>query len=161
MVLTKPAHRHTRICFLGHVGPPSRGRPAVRYVQYLALGRLSALILAGDIGPLANYERFCDFLRSVYQKIARVYLVLGNHKFYGISRQEGLGLADKLQQEPGLRGRLVVMSQKRVDLVGDTLLGCTLHSHIPPEAEDIVRSKANDFRRIAEWTVADHTAEHA
>jgi UDP-2,3-diacylglucosamine pyrophosphatase LpxH len=90
-----------------------------------------------------------------------VYLVLGNHEFFGVSHQEGLHLAGKLQQEPRMKGRLAVMHRKRVDLQDITLLGCTLHSHIPLEAEEIVRTKVNDFRRIADWTVASHNAEHA
>jgi hypothetical protein len=47
------------------------------------------------------------------------------------------------------------------DGINVTILGCTLHSHVPPEAREVVRQKVNDFRRIADWTVDDHVAEHA
>lgn len=52
------------------------------------------------------------------------------------------------------------MTQTRVDLENITILGCTLQSYIPPEAEQIVRLKINDSRRIKDWTVAAHVAEH-
>lgn len=123
--------------------------------------RATRLILAGDIGRLADYSAFRGFLCSLCQKFAEVYLVLGNHEFFDISHEEGLYLADRLQHEHGLKDKLVVMNRKRVDLGDISLLGCTLHSRIPSEAEEIVRSKINDFRRIANWTVADYNAEHA
>lgn len=131
-----------------------------QYADYNITPRANRLILAGDIGRLADYDRFRDFLLKTCQKFIEVYLVLGNHEFFGISRPEGLQLADKLQQEDGLKDKLIIMNRKRVDLGNITLLGCTLHSHIPSEAEEIVRCKINDFRRIVDWTVSSHTAEH-
>lgn len=122
------------------------------------------LILAGDIGRLADYASYLDFLCSQCDKFFQVYLILGNHEFFGISRQEGLRLAGKLQHEPRLKGKLQVMNRERVDLEGRapvTILGCTLQSHVPPDAEEIVGQKINDFRRIVDWKVSDHVAEHA
>ena len=40
------------------------------------------------------------------------------------------------------------------------MLGCTLQSFITPECEQIVQSRIQDFRRIGNWTIADHNAEH-
>ncbi|KAG5305432.1 serine/threonine phosphatase [Histoplasma capsulatum G186AR] len=132
-----------------------------QYSDFHIIPRATRLILAGDIGRLADYEAFRNFLRIQCKQFVEVYLVLGNHEFFGVSRQEGLRLADMLQQEPELKDKLIIMNRTRVDLQDITLLGCTLHSQIPPEAEEIVRYKINDFRRIADWTVADHNAEHA
>ncbi|KAK2740468.1 hypothetical protein FQN57_006095 [Myotisia sp. PD_48] len=105
------------------------------------------LILAGDIGRLMDYEAFCNLLSSVCATFTEVYLVLGNHEFFGVSHQEGLQLADKLQQEPRMIGRLIILNRKRVDIGDITLLGCTLWSDIPPEAAEIIQSKIKDFRR--------------
>ncbi|OAX83272.1 hypothetical protein ACJ72_02365 [Emergomyces africanus] len=132
-----------------------------QYTNFHVLPIATRLILAGDIGRLTDYEAFRDFLCLLCEKFAEVYLVLGNHEFFGVSRQEGLRLADMLRQEPGLKNKLTIMNRTRVDLEDITLLGCTLHSHIPPEAEEIVRHRINDFRRIVDWTVADHIIEHA
>ncbi|KLJ09468.1 hypothetical protein EMPG_15119 [Blastomyces silverae] len=112
-----------------------------QYANFHITPRADRLILAGDIGRLADYEAFRDFLHLQCEQFLEVYLVLGNHEFFGVSREQGLRRADMLQQAPGLEG-------------------CTLHSHIPPEDEEIVRGKIKDFRRIEGWTVAKHVIEH-
>ena len=122
------------------------------------------LILAGDIGRLADYEPYREFLRAQCDQFAGVYLVLGNHEFFGGSRRSGLELARKMEAEPTLQGRLTILNRRRVDVEGRrpvTILGCTLHSYVPAEAREVVERKINDFRRIADWTVAEHVAEHA
>ena len=131
-----------------------------QYATFRIIPRAAYLILAGDIGRLADYEAFRNFLRCQCEQFAQVYLVLGNHEFFGGSRREGIELVEKLQQEKGLKDKLVIMNRRRVDLDDVTLLGCTLQSYIPPEAEQIVRLKINDFRCIKDWTVTDHIAEH-
>lgn len=132
-----------------------------QYSSFHIQPRATRLILAGDIGRLADYEAFRDFLHTQCEQFSAVYLVLGNHEFFGVSREEGLRQAERLRAEPMMNDRLIVMNRKRVDLQDVTLLGCTLHSRILPEAEEIVRHKINDFRQIGDWTTADHTAEHA
>lgn len=131
-----------------------------QYKDFHIRPQASQLILAGDIGRLADYDALCGFLRAQCANFTHVFYVLGNHEFFGISRAEGLRLAESLQQEPGLMGKLTIMNRKRVDLQNATLLGCTLHSRIPTDAEEVVRNKINDFRRIVGWTVACHVAEH-
>ncbi|EZF34385.1 hypothetical protein H109_02348 [Trichophyton interdigitale MR816] len=132
-----------------------------QYADFHIKPRASRLVLAGDIGRLADYGSFRDFLCTQCENFEAVYLVLGNHEFFGVSHQEGLCLAEKLQEEPQMKGRLVILNQKRVDIGDITILGCTLHSHVPPESEQIVAYKINDFRRIQDWTVANHNAERA
>ncbi|KAI9848714.1 MAG: hypothetical protein M1837_006801 [Sclerophora amabilis] len=132
-----------------------------QYAAFQISPRASYLILAGDIGRLADYTPYRDFLRSQCDQFTQVYLILGNHEFFGVSRREGLRLAQALQDEPGLKGKLFVLNRKRVDMEGSiTILGCTLQSFVPQEARETVRQKINDFRRIEDWTVADHVAEH-
>ncbi|KAG8526657.1 uncharacterized protein KY384_008086 [Bacidia gigantensis] len=118
------------------------------------------LILAGDIGRLMDYDGFRAFLSLQCEHFTQVYLIVGNHEFFGVSRSEGLHLVDKLQEEATLRERLIIMNRRRVDLPAVTVLGCTLQSFIPPEAEDIVGYRVNDFHHIKDWKVADHNAEH-
>lgn len=118
------------------------------------------LILAGDIGRLVDYNAFCAFLQVQCRQFVKVFLVLGNHEFFGLPRTQGSLLADRLENEKGLKGVLLVMNRKRIDLAGVTILGCTLQSHIPDHANVIVSQKINDFSRIGDWTVADHNAEH-
>lgn len=121
------------------------------------------LILAGDIGHLADYESFLGFISTQCRQFSRVFLVLGNHEFYGLSRSEGLRRAASLEQEPDLSGRLTVLNRTRVTLeeYGISILGCTLNSSIPPEAEEAVTGRVKDFQRIEGWTIASHNKEHS
>ncbi|KAL6714274.1 hypothetical protein ACLMJK_007697 [Lecanora helva] len=118
------------------------------------------LVLAGDIGRLRDYDGYLYFLTIQCLNFGHVFLVLGNHEFFGISREAGLALADKLENEPIIRGNISVMNRKRVQLPGVIVLGCTLHSHIPDESKAIVAEKITDFHCIEDWTVDDHNTEH-
>jgi predicted phosphodiesterase len=81
-----------------------------QYSSFDVVPHASRLILAGDIGRLADYNAFRNFLASSCEKFEEVYLVLGNHEFFGVSHQEAVRLADKLQREPGMKGRLILMN---------------------------------------------------
>lgn len=58
--------------------------------------------------------------------------------------------------------RLVLLHQTAYDIPGSniTILGCTLWSRIPDTAEEIVRSKIQDFKKIQDWTTADRNVSH-
>lgn len=119
------------------------------------------LILAGDIGLLSNYGAYLNFLHNQAARYDRVFLVLGNHGFYGLDLATALSTANKLEKEPCLEGKLSFLQQTRVDLPeAITTLGCTLWSDIPDEAKEIVGEKVNDFRRIENWTVDCHNDAH-
>lgn len=137
------------------------------------------LILAGDINKLApsNYPAYLAFLTSLAPHYERIFLILGNHEFYGGSIDEGLDAARRLEGEEALRGRVCVMWRRRVDLDIDrngqdgdkegegrgkvTVLGCTMWSHIPSDSRKRVSLGINDFRQIDDWTVDGHNAAHA
>ncbi|PYH94600.1 hypothetical protein BO71DRAFT_353037 [Aspergillus ellipticus CBS 707.79] len=120
------------------------------------------LILAGDIGRLADYDDYRDFLQKQTDRFELVFLVLGNHEFYNDTFTEGVERARQLEQESCFNGRLILLHQRRYDIPESnvTVLGCTLWSDVPSEAQDIVRSKIQDFRKIEGWTVNDHNASH-
>ncbi len=121
------------------------------------------LVLAGDVGRLSNYEQYSSFLRRQCDLFTKVFLILGNHEFYGLSREEGIQRARSLEHEQALEGKLVVLNRNRVDLHGNeriTILGCTLQSHIPPAAQAAVEHAVKDFQRIKGWTVDNHNREH-
>jgi len=125
-----------------------------RYADFTISPCAPYLILAGDIGQLWHESEYLSFLRRHCDMFQRVFLIPGNHEFYGISRPEGLRVLDQMQQE--LDGRLFVMNRTRCNIDGTILLGCTLHSHIPSEVEGLT----NDFQRITNWHVSDHNREH-
>lgn len=123
--------------------------------------RAPYLILAGDIGRLSDYNLYIDFLTKQCTRFRRVFLVLGNHEFYGGSRAEGLQLATGLEQETALHGRLTILNRTRIDTFDNlTILGCTLHSYISHEYRTVIENKVKDFTRIEKWTVADYNMEH-
>lgn len=120
-----------------------------------------SLILAGDIGRLQDYEKYLSFISTQCKNFDMVYLVLGNHEFYGLSRDEGLTLANNLEKDVKIQGRLRVLNRRRVDIEPSiSILGCTLHSHIRPENRAETERRLKDFRRIIGWTVDQHNSEH-
>lgn len=118
------------------------------------------LILAGDIGRLVDYNDYRNFLQKQTDRFELVFLVLGNHEFYNDSFAAGLERARKLEIEPSLNGRLIVLHQKRYDIPESpvTVLGCTLWSKVSSESADIVQSRVKDFQKIKDWTIRDHNA---
>ncbi len=74
------------------------------------------LILAGDIGRLQDYDKYLSFITTQCARFRAVYLVLGNHEFYGISRSDGLARAHRLENDEKTLGRLKVFNRTRLDL---------------------------------------------
>lgn len=133
-----------------------------QYSHFHILASAPYLILAGDIGNLCHYQSYLDFLRRQCENFRQVFLVLGNHEFYGISRNEGLRLAALLEQEAALQGKLKILNRTRADISSDVvILGCTLQSCISPSSRAVIECKVKDFKRIQQWTVDDHNAEHS
>ncbi|KAJ5099756.1 calcineurin-like phosphoesterase [Penicillium argentinense] len=124
--------------------------------------RSKYLILAGDVGRLADYKEYLEFLQKQTRNFQTVFLVLGNHEFHDLSFESTLEKARDLEQEPCLNGRLVLLHQRRFDVPESsiTIVGSALWSHIPDEAKDNVRSRSKDFKRIEDWTVEKHNAAH-
>ena len=119
------------------------------------------LLLAGDVGQLQHYDDYLSFLERQCRNFDLICLVLGNHEFYGTSRENGLRLARRLEQEASLRGRLRILSRDRVDILDKvSILGCTLHSNIRDENRTVIAAKVKDFVKIEGWTVQDHVEEH-
>jgi hypothetical protein len=120
------------------------------------------LVLGGDIGRLIDYEAYVCFLNTQAARYKKVFLILGNHEFYGLSHTSGLAKARQLCSEPSLRGKVVLMDRTRWDdeATNVTLLGCTLWSSIPPDASATVQSKISDFKKIEGWTVEKHNEAH-
>lgn len=115
--------------------------------------RAPYIILAGDIGCLRHRDALQSASRPVCDTYEKILFVPGNHEFWGTSRDEGLRIADTLSRNLG--DKFAFLNRGRVDLEDVVVLGYTLHSSIPEGAH-----LTNDFKRIENWTVADHNAEH-
>lgn len=121
------------------------------------------LLLAGDIGRLIDYDAYLGFLEAQVARYKQVFLVLGNHEFYGLDYESGLNAARRFAEEPSLADAFVLLHRTRWDDTGSdlTILGCTLWSAIPEDAYAIVESKINDFKKINQWTAHEHNRVHA
>jgi hypothetical protein len=59
------------------------------------------------------------------------------------------------------QGQFIFLDCTRYDLSDHiTILGCTLWSHIPPTASEMVGRYLNDFRKIHQWSVEEHNLAH-
>nr|OQO19868.1 hypothetical protein B0A51_12224 [Rachicladosporium sp. CCFEE 5018] len=142
----------------------------IQYVSDLHLERIGykyevvkaapILILAGDIGRFCDYDRHRDFLSNQCEpgSFDTVLLIAGNHEFHGSSRHEGLQAAERLVDESCMNGKLHFLNRGRFDVPGSdvTVLGCKLHSFIPPDFTRLT----SDFQRIKDWRATMHNAEH-
>lgn len=122
------------------------------------------LILAGDVGRLVDYEEYLGFLSRQTGRYERVFLVLGNHEFFGLDYQTGIEKARELVQETRLGGKVVLLQRNQWDSPEPdpsiTILGCTFWSHIPAHAREVVRNKISDSKKIGGWSVDKHNAQH-
>ncbi|CAI4213531.1 unnamed protein product [Parascedosporium putredinis] len=116
------------------------------------------LILAGDIGRLADYEAYRRFLARQAARYELVFLVLGNHEFYGLDFDAAIAKARQLEDEPRLHPKLRLLHRTRIDLMGGeiSILGCTLWSHVPDRDMDAVRGRVKDLQKIENWSVERH-----
>lgn len=120
------------------------------------------LILAGDIGRLIDYQGYTSFLQKQIARYERVFLVLGNHEFYGLSFEDGLARARLLEREPVLEGKVVLLQQDSFALDDDTIVvGCCLWSFIPEDSAPATAAVVNDFKQIEGWTIEKHNSAHS
>lgn len=134
-----------------------------QYSSYTFPACAPFLLLGWDIGRLVDYDEYLRFIELQASRFRKIFLVLGNHEFYGLDYESGLKKAQELTKEPTLSGKLVLLHRTRWDDPNSslTILGCTLWSRIPEEVCDLVETKINDFKRIQGWTSHRHNAVHA
>ncbi|KAG5926930.1 hypothetical protein E4U42_002806 [Claviceps africana] len=133
-----------------------------QYSSYTFPVSASYLLLGGDIGRLIDYDGYLKFLERQVSRYERIFLVLGNHEFYGLDYDSGLDEARRLVNEPLLVNTLILLDKTRWDDPNSslTIIGCTLWSAIPEEASNLIESKINDFKKIAGWTARKHNQVH-
>jgi len=120
------------------------------------------LILAGDVGRLVDYPDYLKFLERHVSQFKYIFLVLGNHEFFGMTHAHGLRAAKHLVAETPLQGKVQLLDHTKFDIpdTNITMLGCTLWSAIATDAKEIVKFKVRDFQKILEWTVEAHNLCH-
>ena len=114
------------------------------------------LLLAGDIGRLIDYDGYLAFLQNLAPRYHKIFLVLGNHEFYGLSYEDGLLKAQQLSSEPAICQSVILLHKSQWDGPSFTVIGCTLWSMVPAEAREVVKAKINDFKKIEGWSIEKH-----
>nr|WRJ69786.1 Metallophosphatase [Oceanusvirus sp.] len=103
------------------------------------------LVLAGDIGDPGR-KTYSDFIEQACQSFRRVFVVPGNHEYYGRTLEEGDGL---VREACAARGAEVLQgSRTRVD--GVDLVGATLWSRV--DAFDRSAYEHSDHVSVREFT---------
>ncbi|MBE3043363.1 metallophosphoesterase, partial [Candidatus Bathyarchaeota archaeon] len=69
---------------------------ASQYTTYTFPQTAPYLLLAGDIGNLAHRAPYLAFLTTLVPKYTRIFLLLGNHDFYGLTYEDGIAAAEAL-----------------------------------------------------------------
>jgi len=102
------------------------------------------------------------FVARQTTQFEKVFLILENHEFYGLSFQAGLETARRLENEAVSNGRLILMHRRHFDISNSDIivLRCTLWSAVPEDAREVVRMKVKDSEKIEGCTVDDHNASH-
>lgn len=116
------------------------------------------LALTGDIGlPISDYEKidnehYVKFLTKVSQQFQLVFVIAGNHEFYGT---EYYTAKKKLNEVCSQFTNVIFMDRTSYLYVNpedesDTVrvLGCTLWSNVPDNEIDTINLMMNDYRRI-------------
>jgi len=119
------------------------------------------LILAGDVAQL-NWRHYGAFLTYCAEHFRQVFVVPGNHEFYEHSWAEGYRIlhAWAVPRVHVLVNRRYVLD----DQPGQkplTILGCTLWSHIPPEAQPVCERAISDFHSIRGYSIRQHNFFHS
>lgn len=113
--------------------------------------RAPFLILAGDIGDPYSAE-YVSFIDNVSHKFDRVFLISGNHEYYGHTIKE----TDKEIQNLASRYKNVHFLQNDVYHFPHSdvsVFGATLWTHIPGNEAYFIRSMVNDYRHIQNFSI--------
>ncbi|KAH3764187.1 ser/Thr protein phosphatase [Pelomyxa schiedti] len=105
------------------------------------------LCLLGDTGLLTQsaFGSYIDLVSRASSKFERVFLLYGNHEFYGSIVSEGMARLGAF-----LPRNVTILENGRFD-VPDTnyrILGCALWSYVAPHQEAAVKGGLNDYSQI-------------
>jgi hypothetical protein len=71
------------------------------------------LLLAGDVGQLIDQGFYLRFLQTHAPRYERIFLVLGNHEFYGATYEAGITAAQRLCSDESLQDKVTLLHRGR------------------------------------------------
>jgi predicted phosphohydrolase len=114
------------------------------------------LALLGDIGNPWQ-PSYAAFMAEQSAKFETVFVVLGNHEYYGATLKGARAQARKVCNAlPNVR----LLCEEAVDVGEYRILGTTLWSRVDPLDAYEVSCSISDFRRIRGWSLCAHNEEH-
>lgn len=137
-------------------------------VNYPIVPRAPNLALLGDIGMLTKYNNSIDDYSRYLNKQARqfdnVFVVLGNHEYYGLTRDETIKRAQHICDN---NSKLHLMqfnplnrnNTKSFKIANTRIIGTTLWSKVPPIYINEVQRRVGNYSRVL--AVLSEPAFHA
>lgn len=127
--------------------------------------RANIIFLLGDIGNVYE-ERYWAFMMSCSKRYKKVFVILGNHEFYGTSIENAV---KKMREHSKTMDNIVFLNKDTYDideldmpgLSGFRIAGTTLWSHVEDEQMSDIRCFISDYRAILGWSVEDNNCTHA
>ena len=114
------------------------------------------LALLGDIGH-PNTELYKDFIKAQSERFTKVYVIAGNHEFYGHSIRQSKALIKKACKEAG---KNVIFLDNKFDYIDDNVIviGSTLWSKLDLTDD---WSFFSDVLNIKDWSVKKSNTTHS
>lgn len=109
------------------------------------------LILAGDICKLNYKNEYYKFLNRISKKYKKVFIVSGNHEYYGQTIESG----DSFIKDCMSKFNNIFYLNNDVYHFEDSnvsILGTTLWSYIPKNEYTLIQFNLNDYRLIKNFT---------
>ncbi len=109
------------------------------------------LILAGDICQLNCKTKYKDFLNRISKKFKLIFIVSGNHEYYGQTIESGDAFLSTLSKT---FNNVIYLNNEiyHFDNSDISILGTTLWSYIAQEEYSIIKKYMNDYRLIKNFT---------
>lgn len=107
----------------------------------------TVLVLAGDIGLLANPRTYEDLIRQCSEQFKYVFWIAGNHEYYqGNLDKYSIKSAIESLDLKNLYTSKLILEREKIAIIGDTLW--TDFNDADPRLMDYAKIRMNDFRLI-------------
>lgn len=119
------------------------------------------LALVGDICEVRHKELWCGFIQQLIPYWKHIFIVNGNHEYYGGTVSKALRLQSSWIEEYKWSKTVHVLEKTGFDINEHVrVIGCTLWSRVPVWAERQVTEEINDYEQIHQCTVQDTNQWH-
>jgi hypothetical protein len=115
-------------------------------------------VLAGDIGN-PYHANYWTLIRQVNYCFDYVFIICGNHEFYGHTIHDTLQHIEKTCKNLSLKNTHLLYN-KEYCIDNCLIIGSTLWSNIPSHVEKEITERMNDYKCINDFTVSYQNQQH-